>query len=56
MQRLLNLLVFPSLFGIPVSKVDKDTFTIKKIIIENPELDVPTVETPQAQRSTMKFS
>lgn len=49
MQGLLNLLVFPSLFGCPVSKVDKDTCTIKKIIIKNPELDVPSVETPQAQ-------
>lgn len=49
MQCLLNLLVFPSLFGSPVSKADKDTCTIKKIIIKNPELDVPSVETPLVQ-------
>lgn len=47
--RIVKSLSFSFFILCPVSKVDKDTCTIKKIIIKNPELDVPSVETPQAQ-------
>ena len=48
MQWLLNLLVFPSVFGIPVSKAHKVTCRIKNIPVENSELDDPNVKTPRA--------